>query len=93
MEAKVNNELTTTEPPLPKTDSSPGHLGPKCILLVANLRPSLQILKHTKKTFSLHGSKRPNYCSVTAQRNNLIKLPHYHETKKSDHDSQIARAK
>ena len=30
-----------------------------------------------------------NYYNVPPQRNNLIKLPHYDETKKRAHDSQI----
>ena len=33
-----------------------------------------------------------SYCNVSSQRNNLIKLTHYDETKKRSHDSQIVRA-
>ena len=35
----------------------------------------------------------PNYCNASSQRNNLIKLTLYDETKKRAHDSQIVRAK
>ena len=35
----------------------------------------------------------PNYCNVSSNRNNIIKLTHYDETEKRAHDSQIVRAK
>ena len=35
----------------------------------------------------------PNYCNVSSQRNNLIKLTHYDYIKKRAHDSQIVQAK
>ena len=35
----------------------------------------------------------PKYCNVSSQRNNLIKLSHYDETKKRAHNSQKVRAK
>ena len=34
-----------------------------------------------------------NYCNVSSQRNNLIKLTHYGETKKRVHDLQIVKVK
>ena len=37
--------------------------------------------------------KLPNYCNVTPQRNNLIKLTNYDETKKRGLDSETVRAK
>ena len=33
------------------------------------------------------------HCNISPQRNGLIKLPHYDETKKMARDSQIVRAK
>ena len=64
--------------------------GFKCILLVPNLRLRLcccLCIKIVKIAWRL-----PNYCNVSSQRNNLIKLTHYEETKKT-HDSHIIRAK
>ena len=45
----------------------------------------------TKILFSSHGGF-PSLCNVSSQRNNLIKLTHYDETKKMAHDSKIVRA-
>ena len=35
----------------------------------------------------------PNYCNVSSQRNNQIKLTHYDDTKVRNHDSQWVKAK
>ena len=38
-------------------------------------------------------SKLSNYCKVSSQRNNQIKLTHYDDTKSCAHESQIVRDK
>ena len=47
----------------------------------------LLLMKHTH--FKL-AWRLPNFCNVSSQRNNLVKLTHYDETQKMAHESQIA---
>ena len=58
--------------------------------MVISLPEILLVLKHKHVKLAW---RIPNYCHVSSQGNDIIKLMHYDEKKKMAHDSHIVRAK
>ena len=84
---RINNNRTTAL----ELTAANATGGLKCIKSVANLRPRFCCWFSTKSV-KLAG-RIPKYCNGPSKTNNLIKLKHYDETKKTSHNSQIVRAK